>query len=628
MQELIYILNYCKRGSLYGSLIFFAIHLSLISNSLADSIDEFNNAITAANQLSLSQHPTWKSLLHFKSNKCYITDSSFLLSGESCSLEKELDETIKSFYASTNINNSHTICKFPARYLFIKENLKSLKISLPSMNCSELSLFQKKAPADKISLVFSSENVTQPSSMMGHVFLKLSGINDQGKNVEHAVSYFTRIDSINLPLLFAESMFLGMPSFYTLIPYSEQLEKYLHDEQRNVWEYDLNLSHESNELIHLHIWELKDIKSKYLFAGYNCATVIYFILSLADSHFLDINRLWISPLDVVKQSKKDGLIGKTSLIPSDKWKIRMLASNINKKSQSMVYETIKQNDFNLLKKNPAENIAFLEYQLGKSFSSYLSKNGEITNDKSEEIDRKLTMFYQHQEGSIIDVSKFKDPILRQEDSQYSLGYLHREGNLYLKLNFLPASHKLTDNNQQLFSESSLELGDVTILVDSLNKNISIDEIKLFSSGSYIPWDSFTGGLSGRFGIGVERHYNNELNSFQATQISGGFGISNSIHEDILLHSIGNIGVAYGNQNNYIFSYPEVGLIINEVFNMKSIGTYKFICGQDDKMTCYHKGDLSHSIFINSKTTLLLTFNQIWSSNNSEQTLDFSLRRYF
>ncbi len=579
--------------------------------------------LSVARELNLANHPTWSSLLHFRNGNCSIEDTSFLLSGTSCSLDSELAETIKLFYASFKGNN-HPACRFPARRAFIQRGLLSKGFSLPNIDCPNLEEYLTKAPAESVSLVFASENVSQPSSMLGHVFLKLSGTTDLGVSVDHAVSYFTRIDTANVPRLILESMFFGMTSYYALTPYAEQLKLYLQTEGRNVWEYQLHLSEEERELIHLHIWELKDVKSKYLFAGYNCATVVYFILSIAEPDFLEKWRFWITPLDVAKQAKLSGLIRNTRLIPSDKWKIKMISNELSSQQQSEVYHSVRSYDSELVSDTNDEDLRYLQLELARTYSDYRLNSGAISGKNYQ----KLQKLYPVDEKRTIDVSNYKDPLKRPEDSQVSVGYYFRDNRSFLRLNILPTSHKLSDDNRQLFSESSLELGDTTLLFELDNSSLSLQEFKLFSAASIIPRDNFTGGISGRFGIGVEEHLDESLDTYRAGHVSGGVGLAKSIHENVVVYSLLNTGLGYGNSNAYLYGSPEIGVYVNEIYGLKGVGTYEFVCGQNGDFPCYQRLRFSETVPISSDYALKLGFVHEYRSSEDRQSFEIMLTRYF
>jgi hypothetical protein len=219
-----------------------------------------------ATDLKLYKKNEWKALLHYNGN-LNITDKTFILS-KVFSLENELNSTIKGFYSPEenyqNINN-HPQCKFPARLLYITQELNITNKEFPDVNCSNFNTYNMKAPADKIFLIYASEKVNNPSSMMGHTFLKYSGINDHKRRVEHAISFYTVLNTINLFKLAYQNIFSGMNGMFALQPYKETVEKYTNEENRNVWEYQINVSDYKRKLIYYHIWELKDIEMNFFF---------------------------------------------------------------------------------------------------------------------------------------------------------------------------------------------------------------------------------------------------------------------------------------------------------------------------------------------------------------------------
>ncbi|QKQ24983.1 DUF4105 domain-containing protein [Candidatus Reidiella endopervernicosa] len=87
--------------------------------------------------------------------------------------------------------------------------------------------------------------------------MKIAGKSKDDRNLEHAISYFTVIDTYNPVSLAHRSLYQGMDGMFALLPYKEQLAKYHQKEGRNVWEYSLDLNDYERTLINLHLWELK-----------------------------------------------------------------------------------------------------------------------------------------------------------------------------------------------------------------------------------------------------------------------------------------------------------------------------------------------------------------------------------
>ena len=140
----------------------------------------------------VSSDRAWRALLHVSGRGPDIRDPGFLLTSEHFSPASELRATIAFLYEAAPQN----VCRFPARYFWLRARLPITE--LPVADCAELEEFRRRAPADAIDLVFASENLAQPSSAMGHLFLKLSGTSESGSYVSHSVSFYTDTATLNL----------------------------------------------------------------------------------------------------------------------------------------------------------------------------------------------------------------------------------------------------------------------------------------------------------------------------------------------------------------------------------------------------------------------------------------------
>src|SRR5690606_22751605 len=170
----------------------------------------------------------------------------------------------------------------------------------PLTSCESLQEFKKRAPFERVYLIFASENISIPSSMMGHVYLKFSGKNKEKKDLQHAISFYTDVDGFNCAKLVVESLILGKKGYYSLSPSEPIKEKYILQEGRNVWEFELNLTNYERNLLQYHLFELKRIKLTYHFHTYNCATLIENILFVTNPVQDKFKTRWVYPLDVVR----------------------------------------------------------------------------------------------------------------------------------------------------------------------------------------------------------------------------------------------------------------------------------------------------------------------------------------
>jgi len=566
---------------------------------------------------SLSEDPQWKALLHFKKNTFFITDHAFLIS-KSIDLEKELSYNIKQLHTDPNY-----FCRFPARAIWIKEKLHLDSISLDVNLCPKLKEFFNRAPAQKMSLVFASENLSSPSSMMGHTFLKISGKNNLNDTLEHAITYFTVLDTINPTSLIYRSLFEGMEGKFALLPYKTQLSKYRNEENRNVWEYNLNLSKNEQRLIYLHLWELKDKPSTYYFTKYNCATLTHFLLALKEPKLLDHDDLWITPSDVVKAVMKHDLATSKNLIPSSKWAVNLLKTkshnskiishNLDSKNTNTPFENIPQDQITTFDKHFAKHYSnYLRTEDVLSFSEW-HNNHKIISSKMKD--------------SKIDLGDFKAPEKTPNDSQWETGFQHSNHSSHqLFFRIMPAAHTLNDDNRQYFTENELRLADIKISYKPEKQSLDLEYFTLYAAKTLTPRDSLTKGISGQWKIGIEKihHDLNKTNHF--VEISGGLGITIKPHYDVSLYSLINLGTWLNFDQNSFFIKPELGVIIQEIWNMKTLLNVSQTRPNNQPIQTQHS--ITQSFYLKKDLSFFLFANQHNLKNENNRSLGFSFTRYF
>ncbi|MDP2893393.1 MAG: DUF4105 domain-containing protein [Sulfurimonas sp.] len=551
-----------------------------------------------ANELKIYDKTEWKALLHYN-QKLNIKDKNFI-SSDKFSLKNELELTIGGFYEPKNNYkniNQHPQCKFPARLLFITNELNVSKNEFSKVDCEELKEYELKAPADTMSLIYASENVKNPSSMMGHTFLKYSGVSHKNGTVEHAVSFYTVIESFNLLKLAYQNIYSGMKGFFALQPYKNTLSQYIDKENRNVWEYELKLSEYRKKLLYYHIWELKDKDMKYYFSNYNCSTVLYYILSLANPAIYDDKKLWVTPLDTVKFLYKYDLIEHSKLIASNEWLVKMLKENVDSKDIDTI-KTIVQS----AKYDDIDTLDYYSYRLLEAYATLKYKNEELNIENYKNIQSKTP----HDDKGI-DISKYKSPNNILPERQIAVGYARVEDENFAKISFLPASHLINDYNREYFGESELKIGYLSLLANS--KKIELDEFTLYGMKLYLPHDSLTNDFSYQFEMTVKKEPSKEMRYASTAKIDGGFGVDIEVAKDINIFVLVNGGVRHNKYDNTdLFFNPQIGGMIYEIFNMKTLFWYEPTFLSNHKI--YDKYTLKHNLFLNKNSNLYLNVEKM------------------
>jgi len=576
------------------------IFLLLLPNILFSAISDCESFKMLAKSKNLQDSRIWHSLLHLdKTGSPSINTPRFLLSHGDFSPQKELDKTIEVL-----LNDKKSVCKYPARFLWLKSEL-NLPIEFRDSECSGFEEYIQKTSPKDLKLVFVSEQVESPSSMMGHVFFKLEGAVASGEKRENAVSFFTVIDTFNIPYLVVKSTITGMDGYFILSPYKNQIDRYLNLEDRNIWEYELALDDEQKKLIYHHFWELKDIDITYLFTGFNCATIVDDMLAIADENYKDGFYLWVTPKDVIKRAHKKGVIKKAKMTPSIGWELRMLGDSLDSDTIQNIKEILKNRDMEALGSfefSQDEQKRHLEKNLILAYTNFLDKAGEKFSDA-----QRLAIADKSKSDKAfeVDLSKYKNPIKSPNSSKISFRKGLGNGG-FDELSFLPASNELHDDNRQYFGESSLKIGEISL---SKNKsNVKLERLELFSMSSLTPWDSMTNSISKEFFMGIENQYDSKLQKHQVFNTKIGFGLTKKLSDDLFVYSLGSVGIGANRDKQYVYAAPKIGVIIYEIFNMKSVLEYAKIYNQMGSKDSYDSLSLDHSIFVNKSINIGLRYH--------------------
>ncbi len=586
---------------------------------------ELPELLARAVELKLANQPTWQALTHSQGDKTLLGSSSIILSGDEFDPERELTETVVLLFSDSRNPRQ---CGFPARNAWLAQQLDIPPASLE--HCEDLQEFLRKAPADDISLVYASENISQPSSMMGHILVKISGDDATGQYREHAVSFFTDVNGINFPKIIYDSVIAGKRGYFALTPYGEKARAYLANEQRNIWEYNLSLGQTERELVRLHIWELKDANPSYYFDSYNCATLTHFLVAIAAPGMLKRSSYLMSPLDVVKNVQSQGVIDEVIVTPSNKSQIRMISAELPDNINRAIKSSVQNGQVELLPHVESAKQQFLIESLASSYNEFLFERAEIESSRWQAYQTRLdSMGTGRQEDYALDLSGYKNPLKAPKDGQLYIGIEHLVSGTYLKIGGLPISHTLIDDNQQFFSETELRVGDLSVLIGLEDGDIELNELQIYSAESYLPLNYYTGGLSGKFRFGIEQQFDANLNRRTAGNVAGALGYTYEPLRQVALFAVVNAGLGYVRDDHaYLYAGPEVGMIVNEKFNMKTVFRLSKTFNQVNSSGNYVRFAMDHAVRINDTYTLTGNLNYLSGNDRDDLELGVTLKYLF
>ncbi|WP_296208039.1 DUF4105 domain-containing protein [Psychrobacter sp. UBA3480] len=308
----------------------------------------------------LAQHTTWRRLLYFyddknsvlgkKKTESLVDDPSFFLSENGqrdsgaeldamlAALAQELvsSSATDNDQAKTDTNNNSVLCRFPARVAWLTEVLAIDAASL-SAECPELDEWMQTIAPEQLSIMFAQEYLDNPLSAFAHTLLRIdskASITDPNQiDKAYALNYTVDGDpNDSFPIYATKSMIGSYNSAIEIDPYPEMLAKYLQDDERDTWTYQLGLTPKEVQQIMRHVWETKALKMPYYFTTDNCASEILRLIDVVrpQQNLLSQLSYAVVPSDVIQLLNDEQLLASTIYTPADN---TLRQSQLNEKKQ-------------------------------------------------------------------------------------------------------------------------------------------------------------------------------------------------------------------------------------------------------------------------------------------------------
>lgn len=296
-----------------------------------------------ADRLGLANSPGWHALLHYRPGRFGQAPKSeadapefFLAATGAADPNAELAATLRSFFApadATGRNGEHPQCTFIARYRWLRETLGFATDRLTERPCAKFDEWRTAIAPASVTLVFPEAYMNNPSSMFGHTLLRFDTVaGGQRRDLLAYASNFAASTADDGAIAFAwKGIFGYYPGLFSLMPYYEKVREYADWEQRDLWEYELDLTPAETERLLEHLWEIRGINFFYYFFDENCSYRILRVLEVARPSLQLSSRFpwWAIPADTVRAVAGDaGLVRGVSFRPSATTELRHLANHL------------------------------------------------------------------------------------------------------------------------------------------------------------------------------------------------------------------------------------------------------------------------------------------------------------
>ncbi|MGE4381699.1 MAG: DUF4105 domain-containing protein [Arcobacter sp.] len=508
---------------------------------------------TFVEQTKLYENPYWSKLLHYRNGESEIDSDNFFISKNGkYDLKEELFETISSIEKGTN----SVLCRFPLRVKWLKENIPNLNIT--QYSCEELDKFISLVDGKFVTMVFPTAHINSPASMYGHTFIRISS-NEETPLISNAVNYAAATTDTNGLIFAYKGLFGEYEGRYSILPYYEKIKEYNNLEQRDIWEYDLDLTQDEIDKLVLHTYELKDSYSDYFFFKENCSYNVLWLLEVARPSLDLVSQFDFKtvPLDSIKVLQKYNLIKNTNFRYSSMRKMKFI---LNEKIENKEYVKgfIKEDNELNDSLSTEDKISYLDLKI--SYLQYQRANNEY--DKDEYLKKYLQLLKErssYKQASTYDIKTPFNPIDSHDSARVSFFYNNNDS---FEFSAKPVYNDMYDISDGYLQGAYIDFFDVNIKKEK-DENARLDRFTLLKIKSLAPQDLIFKPISWGIDVGYE-HFKQRSDYLK---VKPEIGVTFGQNRDFIYLMAGS-NLYYKNSEQLYSIGSTVGFITNRFDNLK------------------------------------------------------------
>lgn len=515
----------------------------------------------------LANDPFWLSLGHYEAGKLkgwrsYVSDAKFFLAKEGAHHpDAELKATVDALYAPASLGEKHAQCVYPARTRWLKDQLHLT--DLPAVDCVEFKQWFKDVAPHSAVMIFPAAYLNSPSSMFGHTLLRIDQADVQSNKtalLSYAINFGAYIEGSDNSILYAwKGLMGGYPGLFALVPYQEKLSEYRSLENRDLWEYRLNLTQVETERMVEHVWELKQIQFDYFFFDENCSYRLLELLQVARPglRLTEQFPLTAIPTDTVKAVKDAGLVEKIDYRPSRERELLERAKPLDSDEQQWVLKIsddqkqLQAPTFKALGKDRQALIIDAAYRLGRYRANGLERDSE-RSQRSFELLRAINQ----NPAPDLQIERPGLPENGHESRTWQAGIGTRGDKAFAEYGLRMAYHDLNDNAEGFPLGAQIEILQMKLRQYEGN-NWQLQQLDLATIRSLTPRNELLQPLSWQVTGGLERVPGKHDDETLVSHVNGGAGGTWQLHDDMLGFALGTVRVEHNNDFSEFIS-PAAG----------------------------------------------------------------------
>ncbi len=443
----------------------------------------------------LSVDSAWLALLHTHPGALFFdfkseidSDAFFLSPSGKYDPYKEIVQNVETFFQEP-LNTEH-ICKFPARYEFLRERLRKEVATVEEL-CPEVLNERRWRDAKGVSLVFAESFLRNPASMFGHTFLRFERRDlKHSRLLDDTLTFAASSGGQGGLSLVFNGLTGGYAGAFKSAPYYIRVKQYSDIDRRDLREYRATLTEDELRFLQLHMIELKHAAIDYYFFDENCSYHLLSLFRILRPHepLLQSKPPYVIPIDTVRVLKRLGLIEKVPVYrPSLSSELQMMSDLLTVEEAELV-EDISAGEFQHVSEQPYSSLAPDRQALVLSAADTLLRFHEADGQEGTVLKRKKIADERSLIGRVrspasLVSDKKGDPLDGHLSSavRATTGTILYRGDLreFLSLGGRPALHALSDPAPGYQREAELEFLEPELRWYGDGGTLSLEKLKLF-----------------------------------------------------------------------------------------------------------------------------------------------------
>jgi len=597
----------------------------------------------------LHDNTSWHDLLHYRANvlsRGYTSqadsDNFFFDDNGKTDPKSELVATIRAMFKPIPIKNQnrHPQCLFVARKNWLIDQFPDLVTVLPKINCDDYLKWINSIQPNSVTLAFPSAYINNPGSMFGHTLLRIDPPKTKEKSnlTSYAITYAANTDETNGLLFAIKGLAGGYPGLFDILPYYDKVNEYNDLENRDIWEYELNLTPKESTRLLQHMWEVREVIFDYYFLDENCS---YQLLALLDVARPGLNLaaefpVEVIPVDTVRVIQEKKMVTKVLYRPSLLTNLKYQLEEYSGDNLALILDLIhgKENPSNKKLQSLTEKDQIYILEITYNYLQYLYKSNEMT--RTDYAKRSLTLLKARNKlEPDINLPLAPRPDILPDQGHRSSRLIasigSKESNDFFEFNWRPAYHDLLDSNDGFVDGLQINFLDIAARYHSENKKVSLQHFDFINIYSIKPRTKFFNPYSWKVKIALSRLPILDDNDKLTFNVNGGGGVSYQLFDSLRAYGLieGTALVRHDLKNSTSFAIgPNVGFLwqVSNRWRMWLDATTQYYDSHND--LTYQHLELGQSYSVSKNYAIRLHWQRDGNKQDLQNELKIGLNWYY